>query len=188
MNKKGVLMVVSGPSGCGKGTILKKLLSDNSNIYYSVSATTRAPREGEIDGTHYYFITKDEFRNKIKNGDMLEYAEYVGNYYGTPKDKVFSHLEKGHDVILELEVQGAMQIKRSCPEAVLVFIAPPSVEELERRLVGRGTEKEETIKARLETAMEELKAQNEYHYLVVNDEVDLAVERIAEVLKNEKLK
>ncbi|MBQ5321627.1 MAG: guanylate kinase [Oscillospiraceae bacterium] len=189
MNKqKGKLLVVSGPSGCGKGTVLKKVLKENSNIYYSVSATTRAPRYGEENGIHYYFITKEEFEKKISEGGMLEYAEYVGNYYGTPKDIVLAKLEKGYDVILEIEVKGAMQIRKAVPEAILVFIAPPSMEELEKRLIGRGTEKLDVIKSRLKKAEKEMQYQNEYDYLVINDEISIAAEEIAAILKSEKLK
>ncbi len=189
MNKqKGKLLVVSGPSGCGKGTVLKKVLKENSNIYYSVSATTRAPRYGEENGIHYYFITKEEFEKKISEGGMLEYAEYVGNYYGTPKDIVLAKLEKGYDVILEIEVKGAMQIRKAVPEAILVFIAPPSMDELEKRLIGRGTEKIDVIKSRLKKAEKEMQYQNEYDYLVINDEISIAAEEIAAILKSEKLK
>ena len=189
MNKqKGKLLVVSGPSGCGKGTVLKKVLKENSNIYYSVSATTGAPRYGEENGIHYYFITKEEFEKKISEGGMLEYAEYVGNYYGTPKDIVLAKLEKGYDVILEIEVKGAMQIRKAVPEAILVFIAPPSMDELEKRLIGRGTEKIDVIKSRLKKAEKEMQYQNEYDYLVINDEISIAAEEIAAILKSEKLK
>lgn len=189
MNKeKGKLLVVSGPSGCGKGTVLKKVLSENDNIYYSVSATTRKPRDGEENGIHYFFITKEEFEKKIEENGMLEYAEYVGNYYGTPKDIVLDKLSGGYDVILEIEVKGAMQIRKAVPEAVLVFIAPPSMAELEKRLVGRGTEKIEVIKDRLKKAENEMEYQDKYDYLVINDDVSLAASEIAAILKKEKNK
>ena len=185
---KGKLIVVSGPSGCGKGTVLKRVLSENSNIHYSVSATTRKAREGEKDGVHYYFITREEFEEKINSGGMLEYAEYVGNYYGTPKDTVVSALEAGKDVILEIEVKGAKKIKEKCPGAIFVFIKPPSIEELERRLIGRGTEKMEVIKKRLKKAIEEMENERLYDYSVVNDDIDSAAADIAAIIRSEKLK
>ncbi len=184
---KGKLVVVSGPSGCGKGTVLKEVLGSDDNIFYSVSATTRNPREGEINGVHYFFITKDEFLSEIASGGMLEYAEYVGNFYGTPKRKVEEELEKGKDVILEIETEGAKKIRKTVPEALFIFIAPPSVEELASRLKGRGTEPEEVINKRLETAMAELALKSDYDFIVINDEVKRASEEILEIIKKSKL-
>ena len=185
---KGKLIVVSGPSGSGKGTVLKRVLQSDSNIFYSVSATTRAPREGEENGVHYYFITREEFEKKIKEGGMLEYAEYVGNYYGTPKDTVTEKLSRGQDVILEIETKGAEKIREKCPDAIFVFITPPSMEELKKRLIGRGTESIEVINKRLSRAAEEMKAQSLYDYIVVNDEADRAALDIAAIIRSEKLK
>ena len=148
MKNKGLLLVVSAPSGCGKGTILGEILKDDS-FYYSISATTRAPREGEQDGVNYHFITKEEFEQRIAQGGMLEYAQYCGNYYGTPKKEVEQMRDAGRDVILEIEVEGAMKVRALCPDAVFLFIAPPSVEELRRRLNKRGTEAAEVIEERV---------------------------------------
>lgn len=186
MNKRGLLVVVSGPSGCGKGTVLGRLLKEDSNVFYSVSATTRAPRPGEVDGVNYFFLTKEQFEEKIRDGGMLEYACYVGNYYGTPSQAVEEQRAVGHDVILEIEVQGAMQVKEKCPDAVFVFIMPPSMEELRRRLIDRQTESEEVVNSRLKTAEKEMKAVPCYDYVVINDEVENAVERLKAVLKAEK--
>ncbi|MBQ5813062.1 MAG: guanylate kinase, partial [Clostridia bacterium] len=152
MNKKGSLFIVTGPSGAGKGTVLAGLSRRLSNVFYSVSATTRQPRPGEVDGKNYYFKTKEEFEGMIARGEMLEYAEYVGNYYGTPEGPVNEMLEAGNDVILEIEVQGALIVKNKRPDAILVFITPPSFEILEERLRNRGTEKDEVVKMRLEKA------------------------------------
>jgi guanylate kinase len=186
MNKRGLLVVVSGPSGCGKGTVLSRLLKDDPNIFYSISATTRAPRPGEVDGVHYYFLTKEQFEEKIRNNGMLEYACYVGNYYGTPSQAVEAQRAAGHDVILEIEVQGAMQVKEKCPDAVFIFIMPPNMEELRRRLIDRQTESEEVVNSRMKTAEEEMKAVSHYDYVVINDEVESAVERIKAILEAEK--
>ena len=166
--KKGLLLVISGPSGVGKGTVIDSLL-ENDDMAYSVSATTRSPRPGEIDGVDYNYITKEEFRTLIENGDVLEYAEYTGNYYGTPRKFVERKLNEGKSVILEIETCGAMQIKKKMPEAVLIFICPPSLEELESRLRGRGTETEEVILRRLEQAKKEIVLIPEYDYAVVNE-------------------
>jgi len=167
--KKGTLFVFSGPSGVGKGTLNAKLFAEyGEQMAFSVSATTRAPREGEIDGTHYFFITKQEFEARIANNDFLEYAQFAGNCYGTPKSYVMSLLEAGKNVLLEIEVQGAMQVMERMPECVSIFVLPPSFEELERRLRGRGTETEEKIQARLKTACGELEHAHKYQYQVVN--------------------
>ena len=186
MNKRGLLVVVSGPSGCGKGTVLGRLLKEDPNVFYSVSATTRAPRPGEVDGVHYFFLSKEQFEEKIKTGGMLEYANYVGNYYGTPSQAVEDQLSLGHDVILEIEIQGAMQVKAKCPDAVMVFVSPPSMEELKRRLIDRKTESEEVVNNRLKTAEKEMKAISKYDYVVVNDEVENAVSSLKAILQAEK--
>lgn len=167
--KKGTLFVFSGPSGVGKGTLNAKLFAEfGDQMAFSVSATTRAPREGEINGTHYFFIDKQEFENRIANNDFLEYAQFAGNCYGTPKSYVMSLLEQGKNVLLEIEVQGAMQVMARMPECVSIFVLPPSFEELERRLRGRGTETEDKIVKRLETAKGELAYADKYRYQVVN--------------------
>ena len=187
MMNKGKLFVVSAPSGCGKGTILFEVLNNNKNLFYSVSATTRAPREGEIDGVNYYFLSKDEFKREINNGGMLEYAQYCDNFYGTPKKKVVEKLEQGIDVILEIETNGAMQVKGVMPEAVLIFILPPSVLELRRRLNKRGTEEESVIEKRVKEAKDEIRRAFNYDYIIMNDELDKAIEDFEAVLKASKL-
>ena len=181
-------MVVSGPAGVGKGTVVKRACElAEGNIHLSISATTRAPRPIDTEGVTYYFKTKDEFKSMIANNQVLEWAEYVGNYYGTPRKPVEDALSRGQDVILEIEVQGAMQIKKNFPEAVLTFIAPPSYEELESRLRGRGTETEEQILSRLETAKGELAKMGEYDYIIVNDKIEQASKDILTVLRADKL-
>ena len=157
MINKGKLYVVSAPSGCGKGTILSEVLKNNDNLFYSVSATTRCPRDGEEDGVNYYFLSVEDFKKQIENGGMLEYAQFCDNYYGTPKQKVLDKLNKGIDVILEIETNGAMQIKKAMSEAILIFILPPSVSELRRRLNKRGTEKQDIIDKRVNEAEAEIK-------------------------------
>ena len=178
--KKGTLFVFSGPSGVGKGTLNSKLFAEfGDQIAFSVSATTRAPREGEIDGKHYFFISRQEFENRIANNDFLEYAQFAGNCYGTPKSYVLSLLEQGKNVLLEIEVQGAMQVMERMPECVSIFVLPPSFEELERRLRGRGTESEEKVRARLETARGEIAYASRYQYQIVNGEdVDAAYQQL----------
>lgn len=178
--KKGTLFVFSGPSGVGKGTLNARLFAEfGDQIAFSVSATTRAPREGEIDGKHYFFISRQEFENRIANNDFLEYAQFAGNCYGTPKSYVLSLLEQGKNVLLEIEVQGAMQVMARMPECVSIFVLPPSFEELERRLRGRGTESEEKVRARLETARGEIAYAPRYQYQIVNGEdVDAAYEQL----------
>lgn len=167
--KKGTLFVFSGPSGVGKGTLNAKLFAEfGDQIAFSVSATTRAPREGEIDGKHYFFISRQEFENRIANNDFLEYAQFAGNCYGTPRPYVMSLLEQGKNVLLEIEVQGAMQVMARMPECVSIFVLPPSLEELERRLRGRGTESEDKVRMRLETARSEIAQADKYRYRVVN--------------------
>lgn len=184
---KGMLIVVSGPSGCGKGTVLAEILKSD-RIFYSVSATTRSPRPGETDGVNYYFLTKEKFEKLIEEDGMLEYASYCGNYYGTPKKPVEDMLEKGKHVILEIEVQGAMKVMEKCPEAVFVFILPPSLKELERRLNKRGTEAEDVIKKRLSEAAGEIKQAYKYNYAVINGELEKAVDDLKAIIRAEELK
>ena len=185
---KGLLLVVSAPSAGGKGTILKELFQRNENLRMSVSATTRQPRAGEEHGKHYYFINCEEFQQLIDSGKMLEYAEYVGNLYGTPKGPVDQWLGEGYDVVLEIEVQGGAQIKKIVPDCVSVFITPPSLEVLEKRLRGRGTEEESTILQRLATARQELTQAGNYDYVVVNDRLEDAVDDMLAILRSEKLR
>lgn len=184
---KGMLYVISAPSGCGKGTILESVLSNNKNIYYSVSATTRKPRAGETEGVNYYFHTKEEFENLISSHGMLEYASFCDNYYGTPRKQVEEKLNEGFDVILEIETNGAMQIKKNCPEAVLIFILPPSVAELKRRLLKRGTEPEEVIEKRISQAEREIKCAENYDYIMVNAELDKAIDDLEAIIRASKL-
>ena len=188
MDNQGVLAVISGFSGAGKGTLMRALLERYDNYALSISATTRAPREGEVDGREYFFKSTEEFESMIDNSELIEYAKYVSNYYGTPKAYVEEQLEAGKNVILEIEIQGALNIKKMYPDAVLLFIMPPSAEELERRLVGRGTEDEATIKARLQRASDEAKGVENYNYIVINDKVDDCVEAIHSIVNSEKRK
>ena len=185
---KGLLLVISGFSGAGKGTVMKRLLELHDEYSLSISATTRKPREGEADGREYFFKTVEEFEKMIAEDALIEHAQYVGNYYGTPKAYVEEQLDKGNNVILEIEIQGAMNIKRMFPDAVLMFITPPSAAELENRLRGRETEDEATIKARLSRAAEEAEGVEDYDYIVINDEVDLCVGRIHDIVLSEKMK
>ena len=181
-----MLIVISAPSGCGKSEIRKRLIDKNENIVYSISATTRAPREGEKDGVDYFFISKEDFVNKVDNEEFLEYAHYGKNSYGTLKDYVFSKMAEGKDVILEIEVDGAMQVRKSYPGAVLVFILPPSMEELRRRLDKRGTETEEEKKIRTDIAIKEITSAYQYDYVIVNDDIDVAVEELQTVINGER--
>lgn len=181
--RKGKLYVITAPSGAGKGTILAEVLKEDKNLVLSVSATTRKPREGEIDGASYHFLTKEQFEEKINDGFLLEYAEYAGNYYGTPLDYINQKLDLGFDVILEIEVVGAKNVRNKCEDATLIFIAPPSFEELKRRLVNRGTEDMETIEKRLAIAKEEMKEQNFFDFVVVNDEIEKAKQQIIDIIK-----
>ncbi len=185
---EGLVIVVSAPSGGGKGTILKELFKRNSNLKFSVSATTRNPRPGEIDGESYYFINKSHFEELIAEGKMLEHAEYCGNYYGTPKEPIEKAVKDGFDIVLEIEVQGGSQIKKKIPDCVSVFITPPSMEVLEKRLRNRGTETDEVIKNRLNTALVEIPHAKDYDYIVVNDELEKAVDELESIIKAEKLK
>lgn len=188
MKNRGLLVIFSGPSGCGKGTIMKQLLERNPNLFLSVSATTRSPREGERDGVHYYFLPKERFESLIAEDEMLEYACYCDNYYGTPKATVEEKLNEGKNVILEIEVQGALQVMNKCPDAVSIFVFPPSAEELENRLVGRNTEDRATVDKRLTKAKEEMGHAPRYDYIVINDELSEAVADIETILAAEKNK
>lgn len=188
MTKPGVLLVFSGPSGAGKDTILHSLLKNTKQVHLSVSATTRSPREGEEDGKDYYFVSKEQFEVMISQGEMLEYAQYCGNFYGTPKAPVEAALQQGKDVILEIEVNGALQIKKKCPDCATVFVLPPSMEILERRLRRRQTEDEETLLKRLAKAKEEIALAEEYDYIIINDALEDAVDEIHCILSAEKSK
>ena len=185
---KGLLLVISAPSGGGKGTILKELFAQDENLRLSVSATTRGPRPGEEHGKQYYFLSREEFEGLIQEGKMLEHAEYVGNYYGTPRQPVEDWMDQGHDVVLEIEVKGGAQVKQLMPECVSIFILPPSMKVLEKRLRGRGTEDEETIQKRLAKAREEIPHAKDYDYIVYNDALEDAVSDLRAIIKAEKLK
>lgn len=183
---KGQLYVVSGPSGCGKDTIVRGLLKKRKNTWLSISCTSRSPRSGEIDGKDYFFLTPQEFEKRIDEEDFLEYAKYADNYYGTPKSSIEEHLNKGEDVILVIEIQGALKVKELLPETLFIFILPPSMEELRKRLEGRGTESKEKIDKRFLRAYEEINEVNKYNYVVVNDEVSLAVSKVEAILVSER--
>lgn len=186
LHSKGLLIVISGPSGVGKGTVRKALFERTGhNLVYSISMTTRAPRAGETNGVEYHFVTKEKFEEEIKRGNLLEYANFCDNYYGTPLDKVEEQLEAGQEVVLEIEVQGAMQVKQKMPNAVYVFIAPPSMKALEQRLISRGTECKEVIEKRLAKARSELNVASEYGYIVINDTVENAADRIMAIIRAE---
>jgi guanylate kinase len=187
MNNKGILIVLSGFSGAGKGTLMKRLLEVHGEEYaLSVSATTRSPREGETDGISYFFKTKEEFEKMIGQDAFLEYAGYCGNYYGTPKDYVDQKLAEGKNVILEIEIQGALKVKEKRPDTLLLFVTPPNAAELKNRLVGRGTESSEVIDQRLSRAFEEAEGVEQYDYLLINDDLDTCVEEIHEIIKSEQ--
>ena len=188
MNNHGMLIILSGPSGSGKGTIIKRLLLERDDTVLSISATTRKPRPGEEDGKHYYFHTREEFEDLIRRGALLEYAEYNGNYYGTPEDPIKEWLNNGKNVILEIEVQGAEEVMNHRSDLVSVFITIPSMKELERRLRDRGTENEDTIRGRMKVARRELTRAFRYDYVVLNDEVELAVNRIHTIINAEKMR
>ena len=183
---RGLLIVVSGASGTGKGTVCKKLLSELPNVHYSISATTRQPRQGEVDGREYYFISEDEFKQWIADGKFLEFAEVYGNFYGTPLTKIEERLNRGEDVLLEIDVQGALNVKRKCPDGVYIFLLPPSLDELKRRIEGRGSETPDSLKRRLQAAVDEIQIGREYDYAVVNDTVDEAVAQIEAILVAER--
>ena len=185
---KGVLAVVSGFSGSGKGTLMKALTSQYDNYALSVSATTRKPRPNEKEGREYFFKTREEFEEMISRDELIEYAQYIQNYYGTPKAYVQEQMEKGKDVILEIEIQGALEVKEKYPEAVLIFVTPPSAEELKRRLTERGTESEEVIESRLNRAYEEASYMKQYDYLLINDDLQECVENMHQMIAKEHCK
>ena len=184
--EKGNLIVISGPSGSGKGTIIKELLSINKKLWLSISMTTRNIRPGDIPNESYYFLTREEFESRIKEDKFLEYAEYNGNYYGTPKDKIEDYLNKGIDVILEIEIQGALKIKEKVKDAIFIFIMPPSLKELKRRLIGRNTETIDKVISRFTTAYKEINEVTKYNYVVVNDEIHNSVEKVNSIIISEK--
>lgn len=185
-NDTGLLLILSGPSGAGKGTVCKAFMQRNSNAFLSVSATTRAPREDETDGVNYFFITEEKFRQMIAAGEFIEYAVFCGNYYGTPKAPVERMLKEGKDVILEIEVQGAMKVRSKFPEGVYLFVMPPSMQELRNRIKSRGTESEEVITERLNTAAWEFEHISKYNYVLLNDDIDMAVARLEAIVDAEK--
>ena len=184
--KKGLLIVLSGPSGAGKGTICKALMEKEKDLKLSISATTRQPRSGEIEGKNYFFKSEEEFEKMIENDSLLEWAKVYDHYYGTPKDFVLKNLEEGNDVVLEIDIQGALKIKDKFPEGVFIFILPPSMEELKNRIKKRGTETEEEIIKRFKSAYEELNYVSKYNYVVINDSVEEAVEKIRAIIIAEK--
>lgn len=184
--ERGSLIVVSGPSGCGKGTVIQEFLKSHKDAWLSVSCTSRDPRPGDVPNESYYFITREEFEEKIEKGEFLEYAEYNKNYYGTPKEHIEERLAKGIDVILEIEVQGALKVKELVPEAICIFIMPPSMKELKKRLVGRGTESKEKVLGRFKTAYQEINNVTRYNYVVTNDDVENAVAKMSAILLSEK--
>ncbi len=184
MNQKGLLIILSGPSGVGKGTVRKELMKDPSlHLFFSVSMTTRAMRPGEVEGREYYFVSKEEFQRNIDNGNLLEWAEFVGNRYGTPKDKVEQMREEGKNVLLEIETKGTAKVLAQCPDAISIFLMPPSMKALEDRIRGRKTEPEEVIQERLEKARSELPLASKYKYVVLNDSVERAAGEIASIIK-----
>ena len=185
MNHQGILVVVSGFSGAGKGTLMKELLKRYDNYALSISATTRAPREGETDGKEYFFVTKEQFEKMRDERKLVEYAQYVNNYYGTPKEYVEQKMAEGKDVILEIEIQGALKVKKRFPDALLLFVTPPSAEELRRRLVGRGTETLEVINARLARAAEEAEGMPKYDYILINDEIEECVDTMHSIIQSQ---
>ncbi|MBP2662294.1 MAG: gmk 1 [Firmicutes bacterium] len=188
MPQQGILIVVSGPSGTGKGTVCRELLRSNSHLKYSISATTRSPRAGEVDGINYLFVAKDQFRKMIDNDDLLEWAEVYGNFYGTPRHYVLEQLHKGYDVVLEIDTQGAMKVKEKFPEGVYIYIIPPSLDELANRIYKRGTDSIDVIKKRLQCASGELSLAQNYHYIVMNDQVAAAVQKVEIIIAAEKLR
>ncbi|MFX0562281.1 guanylate kinase [Bacillus pumilus] len=189
MKERGLLIVLSGPSGVGKGTVRQAIFSqEDTKFEYSISVTTRKPREGERNGVDYFFKSREEFEHMIENKKLLEWAEYVGNYYGTPVDYVEQTLSEGKDVFLEIEVQGALQVREAFPEGLFIFLAPPSLSELQNRIITRGTESEELIRNRMVAAKEEIEMMDAYDYVVENDDVELACERIKAIVLAEHLR
>lgn len=185
---KGFLLVLSGPSGSGKGTVSQELLKNNKDIVFSTSVTTRTPRPGEVDGENYFFVDIDKFEDMAKNNELLEYAFVHTNYYGTPKEFVFNEIDKGEIVLVEIDVQGALQIKKNYKDAIFIFLIPPTIDELRERLTNRGTETEEEIKVRFENAFKELDFVGEYDYFIINDKVEQAVSNIETIIAAEKLR
>ena len=185
---RGLLIVISGASGTGKGTVCKKLFELMPEMYYSISATTRQPRQGETDGVEYFFITVEEFKEKISARQFLEYAEVYGNFYGTPLYKIEEHLSRGENVLLEIDTQGALNVMEKCPEGVFIFLLPPSLEELYSRIKNRGTESAESLERRFKAAKAEIEVGKKYQYVVVNDEVDKAVEKVQAIILAESCK
>lgn len=185
---KGFLLVLSGPSGSGKGTVSQELLKNNKDIVFSTSVTTRTPRPGEVDGENYFFVDIDKFEDMAKNNELLEYAFVHTNYYGTPKEFVFNEIDKGEIVLVEIDVQGALQIKKNYKDAIFIFLIPPTIDELKERLTNRGTETEEEIKVRFENAFKELDFVGEYDYFIINDKVEQAVSNIETIIEAEKLR
>lgn len=183
---KGNLIVISAPSGAGKGTVIKKLMEINSNIWLSISMTSRNIRPGDVPNESYFFVTKEEFEERINNGVFLEYAVYNGNYYGTPKDKIVEKLNEGKDVVLEIEIQGALKVKELVPDAIFIFILPPSMKELKRRLVNRGTESKDKVLERFTAAYKEINEVTKYNYVVINDEVEVAANKVNAILLSER--
>lgn len=189
LNTKGLLVVISGPSGVGKGTVREALFKrEGHDLVYSVSMTTRKPRVGEENGREYYFVTEEEFKQRISEGKFLEYTQFVGNYYGTPLDKLNNHLDEGKEVVLEIEVDGASQVREKMPDGVFIFVAPPTMEDLKKRLKRRGTESEEVINERFEKARREIGLAELYDYIVVNDTVDNAADKIMAIIRSEHAK
>lgn len=188
MNRQGILVVVSGFSGAGKGTLMKALLEEHDNYALSISATTRSPRVGEEHGREYFFLTRDQFEDMIAKEELFEHAQYVGNYYGTPKQYVFDQMKAGKDVILEIEIQGALKVKEQYPEALLLFVVPPSAEVLKDRLVGRGTETMEVIDARMKRAAEEADGMESYDYILVNDDLKQCMEEMHQIIQSQHYK
>lgn len=184
--KRGLLVVVSGPSGAGKGTVLAHAIRNYPNLQYSVSVTTREPRPGEVDGVNYYFVTKDRFKDMLAGGELLEHQQVYGNFYGTPKQKVLDKLEEGFDVVLEIDVKGALDIKNKFPQAVMIFLTPVNRSTIEERLRGRDTETEEQLKVRIESAIDEIKQAVFYDYIVVNEDAEKGAEDIINIIKAQK--
>lgn len=184
--RKGVLLVLSGPSGSGKGTLVKEYTDKHPDVFLSVSATTRKPREGEVHGINYFFLTVDEFKKRIEEKGFLEHAQFCENYYGTPRESVEKKLNEGVDVILEIDVQGAMQVKENCPEAVLVFTLPPSYEILRERLIGRGTEAMDVVEKRLNEAHNEIKYADKYDFVIINDSIETAAEELGAIFTSSR--
>ncbi|MGI5857859.1 MAG: guanylate kinase [Tepidanaerobacteraceae bacterium] len=188
MREKGMLIVVSGPSGVGKGTLCNILLNRVENLFMSISATTRPPRAGEINGVNYIFMSHESFKYKIEKLKFLEWAKVYNNYYGTPKEAVYKKLNEGEDVILEIDIQGAAQVKQNCPEGIFIFISPPSIEELKNRIIKRGSDTQDSIELRLKCAREEMEASLDYDYIVINDDLDKAALMLQSIVLAERCK